>query len=170
MARKVYKNIKSGRKSTLNDDLFMKIKDCTLKGLNYQETAKEINISEITFYDWTRYNYMNICDRIDGWRRDRKLMKAERNIEDLLDMDETGEFVTKDGEIVRAESAAKIKIKADISQFVSETLGKNNGYSKRVEATGKDGGAIQTENKTTLDFKDKTNDELQRIINEGSGN
>ncbi len=50
----------------------------------------------------------------------KRLLKAERNLEQLLDQDED------------------LKVKADITKFVAGTLGKKK-YSTRQELTGKDG-------------------------------
>ena len=62
----------------------------------------------------------NITSLMPDWlsesigRRKRLLEKAEKNLENLLDSEDE-------------------KIQADMSKFVTKTLGKNEGYSERVE-------------------------------------
>lgn len=114
-----------GRKTILDKELLRKIKQCILDGKNLKETAEISEIVESTLYTWHSDNYLNIADKIEGWRRDRKLMLAEQNLEDDMLLDAT------------ELEARKVRQKASI--FVAETLGKDSGYSKRSELTGADG-------------------------------
>ena len=120
----------SGRPTDLTKELFRKIKECILDGNNLRETAKLSEIPESTLYTWHSDNYLNIADKIEGWKRDRKLMLAERNLEDDMLLDPT------------EMEARKVRQKA--SMFVAETLGKDRGYSKRSELTGADGKDLPT--------------------------
>lgn len=61
-------------------------------------------------------------------RRKRILNKAERNLEEILDLDVTD----------RKIRPALLGIKSDVSKFASERLGKKH-YSKRTELTDGDG-------------------------------
>lgn len=112
-------------------DTFAKIKEIVFKGGNLQSIARALKVSQSTVYNWSCYNIANFSDKYEGWRRDRKLMLAENNITEFLEMNAEGDV-------------QRLKIKADISKFVAETLGKQN-YSKRNELTGADGGAIKTQ-------------------------
>lgn len=117
-----------GPDTLLDDKLMREIKEGILKGLNLKEIANLRGIAEQTLYSWSRDNYLNLADKIENWKRDRKLLLAERNIEEFLEMPHN--------------TTDKMKVKADISKFVAETLGKDT-YSKRGEITGKNGEAIQ---------------------------
>lgn len=109
----------AGRPSDLTEEVLEKIKKGILDGLEYQEIAKLSEVELGTFYAWTYKNYCNLSDKIEGWRRDRKLKLAEENIERIL---------ADKGMISEAK---REKIQADMSQFVAETLGKEN-YSKKT--------------------------------------
>ena len=106
----------AGRNTILDEELFRKIKQSILNGNDLRETAKVCEIQESTLYCWSSDNYLNLADKIEGWKRDRKLMLAEKNIEAILTLG-----------ISDKES---LKTVADTSKFVAETLGKKN-YSKR---------------------------------------
>ena len=99
-------------------ELLRKIKESVIAGNDIKTTANICNIPESTFYCWTSDNYLNISDKIEGWKRDRKLMLAERNLEAIMCLG-----------ITDKES---MKVVADVSKFTAETLGKAN-YSKRSE-------------------------------------
>lgn len=113
-----------GRPSDLTDELLIEIKQLTLDGKNLKEIASIKEIPEVTIYKWHEKNYLNFYDKVEGCRRDRKLMLANRNIEAILQLD------TNDKDFVKTVS--------DMSKFVAETLDKKN-YSKRTENTGADG-------------------------------
>ena len=117
----------AGRNTTLTDEMFTKIKECVLEGLDIGSIAKECEIPPSTLYTWHSDNYLKLYDKIDGWKRDRKLILAVNNIEDILKMG--------------VNDKETIKVVSDMSKFVAETLGKDN-YSKRNELTGKDGDPI----------------------------
>lgn len=73
-------------------------------------------------------------------RQDRLLKKAEQTSEELLDID------LNDPAIERKFGKAKLqimKLQLAESAFVRETLGKDSGYSKRNELTGKNGEEIR---------------------------
>lgn len=150
-----------GRKTDLTEELRGMIKQSILDGNNLKKTSefcfnkleefnnlieeerkKELANFTQKIYNWNYNNYLNISEKIEGWRRDRKLMLAEKNIEEMLLMDDQNTRVIEnkkkgDYEITFRDSSLT-RIKADISKFVAETLGKNN-YAKRQELSGKDG-------------------------------
>jgi hypothetical protein len=66
-------------------------------------------------------------------RRMNLLSKAEKVLEECLDMNTYGE---------KGTDAQLVKIKQDTAKFVAETQGKAEGYSKRTEMTGEGGGPI----------------------------
>jgi len=115
---------KVGRKTLLNKALLGKIKELVIDGKSLVDIAKICNIVESTLYEWSSDNYLRLNDKVEGWKRDRKLMLAEKNIEAILDMG--------------VNDKDSLKVVADTSKFVTETLGRDN-YSKRSEFTGKDG-------------------------------
>ena len=115
---------KVGRKTVLTDELFKEIKQSILDGNDLRKTASVCDVNEGTLYVWHSDNYLNIADKVEGWKRDRKLLLAEMNLEAIMCLGVTD----KDS----------VKVVADVSKFVAETLGKKS-YSKRTELTGEDG-------------------------------
>lgn len=114
----------AGRPTDLTDECFGKIKKSIIDGNDLKTTANVCGIEINTLYDWSSRNYLNISDKIEGWKRDRKIMLANKNIEEILAMDKG--------------DRERLKVIQDTSKFVLETLDKDN-YSKRSELTGKDG-------------------------------
>ena len=108
-------------------ELLIKIKESILAGNDLRTTANVCEIPESTLYTWHSDNYLNIADKIEGWKRDRKLNLADRNIDGILCLG----VADKDS----------LKVVADMSKFVKETLDKEN-YSKRNELTGKGGESL----------------------------
>ena len=121
----------AGRNTVLTDELFGKIKQSILDGNDLRKTASVCEIPESTLYTWSSDNYLDFNTRVEGWRRDRKLILADRNIEGILCLGVSDKQV--------------IKVVADMSKFVKETLDKEN-YSKRSELTGKGGTQLIPEN------------------------
>ena len=114
-----------GRPSELTKELFDKIKQSILDGNDLRETAKVCEINEGTLYQWHSKNYSNITDKIDGWKRDRKLMLAERNLEAIL--------------CLGISDKDSLKVVSDMTKFTLETLAKKE-YSKRTETDLTTGG------------------------------
>lgn len=83
----------------------------------------------------------------------KRLLKAERNLEQLLDQDED------------------LKVKADITKFVAGTLGKKK-YSSRQELTGKDGKDLIPKPIMDLDAiqQDNSDNKNSETEQENSGN
>lgn len=113
----------AGRPTDLTEELFREIKQAVFAGCNYQKIAEACSIPVSTFYTWHSDNYLSLADKIEGWRRDSKLQKADRNIDEILDLPR--------------EDKDFVKVVADMSKFVKETLDKPN-YSKRSELGGID--------------------------------
>jgi len=144
--KKKIKQKEAGRPTELTDELFVKIKQSILNGNDLGKTADVCKISKSTFYTWHSDNYLKLADKIEGWKRDRKIMLAAKNVDEILQInvieDKIGAFgPIKDPDTkkrIKAVNTGILKIKADVSTFVLETLDKDN-YSKRNEMTGKNG-------------------------------
>ena len=143
----------AGRNTILTDELFKQIKQCVLDGLTLKEIANVTEINEGTFYVWHSDNYLGLADRIENWRRDRKLMLAENVLIEMLEMPTLVEDVKalglvmkkRNGEVESVDMAkvvrtepSLVRIKQDTAKFIAETLGKER-YSKRSELTGEGG-------------------------------
>jgi len=116
---------KVGRKTDLTEDLFRQIKESILNGNDLRETAKVCDIPESTLYTWHSDNYLNIADKVLSWKHERMLKLAETNLEGIMGLG--------------ISDKNSIKVVADVSKFVSETLGKKN-YSKQVNTDLTSGG------------------------------
>lgn len=158
-----------GRPTELNDVFCLKIRQWVLEGKTLKEIAELSEIPYDTMQGWVSRNYEGFADRMHTYKLERRLAKAEANIDEILDMDVTNKEVVKIGfgedveyEMKEFKDPKLIKIKADISTFVSETVGKKD-YSKRTELTGDKGGPIKT---TTV-----TDEEFAKIVqNYGTNN
>jgi len=128
----------AGRKTDLTEELFIKIKGLVLEGNNLKEIANICQIPEITIYTWHSRNYLEFYNKVENWRRDRKLMLAEKNIEKILEMETINYVKDKHGNLLKINDTQILKVKSDVSKFVAETLGKQ-AYSKRTEQTGANG-------------------------------
>ncbi len=119
----------AGRPTELTQELFDKIRQSILDGNDLRKTAKVCEINEGTLYQWHSKNYSNLTDKIEGWKRDRKLMLAERNLEAIL--------------CLGVSDKDSLKVVSDMTKFTLETLNKRD-YSKRNELTGADGKELPT--------------------------
>jgi len=124
---------KAGRKTDMTPELIKEIKQCILDGNDIKTTATIIfnNSSNVSkeekergvenyiqkFYNWHYDNYLNISDKIEGWKRDRKVLMADNNIEDILALG------------IRDKDS--LKVVADMAKFIKETLDKKY-YSKQL--------------------------------------
>lgn len=115
-----------GRPTDLTDELVKKIKQCILDGNDLKNTANLCEIDPQKLYNWNCDNYLNIRDKIEGWKRDYKLSLADKNINDILKIGAIPDKVT-------------LKVVADMSKFVKETLDKKN-YSKQINTDITSGG------------------------------
>jgi hypothetical protein len=118
----------AGRPTVLTDELFGKIKGYVFEGRTLKEMAELSGIAECTIYEWSSSNYLGFYDKVEGWRRDSHLEKADKNFAKILSLDPS------DKDYIRSV--------ADISKFVKETLDKPH-YSKRTELGGIDGKDLQ---------------------------
>ena len=109
-----------GRPTELNEELFTKIKGLVLEHYNMKEIASTLEIPYSTMANWVSTNYRNFGDIYLSYEQERKLRKATLKIETLIDSEDE-------------------RVALNASTFIAETLGKDKGYSKRTELTGKDG-------------------------------
>lgn len=125
---------KPGKDSMLASKEFVAgLKALVFQGKTLKEIADISGISESSIYHWHADNVAGIRDKMEVWRLESKLAKADRNIDGILDLPYT--------------EKEYVKVVADMSKFVKETLDKEN-YSKRQEMTGKDGEALVVDSKT----------------------
>jgi hypothetical protein len=103
-----------GRPSVLDDEQkVLKIKDLYLSGLNEKQIAEILEIPLDTWNYWKWKNYQSFNDKLLSYKHERMLLKAETNLEVLMASEDE-------------------RVKADVSKFVSETIGKKH-YSKKTE-------------------------------------
>lgn len=114
-----------GRPTDLTDELVKKIKQSILDGNDLKTTASICEIDTQKLYNWHSDNYLNIADKILNWKHERMLKLAEGNLSDIMSLG----ISDKDS----------LKVVADVSKFVSETLGKKN-YSKQLNTDLTSGG------------------------------
>ena len=122
----------AGRDTILDEELLIKIRDLILDGKNLKEVAEICEIPKVTVYTWNSRNYLDFYNKVENWKRDRKLILAEKNIEEFLEMSDVNKRITKDGDIVVFKDTQLTKIKADTSKFVAETLGRKH-YGKSLD-------------------------------------
>lgn len=113
-------------------DLYINPKSETF-GNAYQSAIKagyeDATARQITTVEWF----------IEKRRRLNLLSKAEKVLDETLEMDDT-EPILVEGEVIdRKRNPALTKIKQDSAKFLAERLGKEEGYSTRHEMTGKNG-------------------------------
>lgn len=100
------------------------------KGIeNAYQSAIEAKYSEdharnITLQGWFK-------ERLAKLRRKEMLSKAERNLDKALDFD----MLNDEGKV----NTPVASLVLGVSTTVAKTLGKEEGYSERIEQTGKDG-------------------------------
>ena len=123
-----------GRPTELTPELHLKIKALVLDGRDMKEISEILEIPYKTMEGWKGRNYEGFADAYLLYEQERKLIKATAKIETLIDSEDE-------------------RVALQASTFVAETLGKDKGYSKRTEMTGKGG----TDLKIVFDpsFKDK---------------
>lgn len=121
------------------------VKGITNSTENAYQAAIDAGYSEdharnITLQGWFK-------ERKDKLRRREMLSKAERNLDNILDI----KYRDDEGKVI----SDVLRIVTDVSKSVTSTLGKDQGYSSRQEITGKDGKDITTglteEQKAKLD-------------------
>ena len=124
-----------GRPSQLDDEQFLlKIRELVLQGTSELEMQKILDIPSGTWDYWKWKNYQGFADKLMTYKHERKLVLADMVSDEVL----TAQAVFDDKIDVQL-----LGQKLKESQFIRETLGKDKGYSKRIEQTGKDGEALR---------------------------
>jgi len=114
---------KRGAKPTLNAESMEIIRDMFLNGSSWLEISKELEVTDRTIRNWRNENYFNLSDKIRSWKHEQMLEKAEQNLNEIANIK------------IDKKNTPLLKIVADKSQYLTETLGKAN-YSKSIEHTG----------------------------------
>lgn len=96
-------------------------------------------------------------ERLSKLKRKDMLSKAEKVLQEMLEMDDTQLKITEKGN-VSFRDASLTRIKQDTAKFLAERLGKAE-YSTRTEHTGKDGEAIAIQAET----KEKINKAIDNL-------
>lgn len=114
-----------GRPSLLDDpSFFLKIRELILDGSTYEQVQEILEIPKGTWNHWYYNNTHNFQDILMSYRHERMIRKAEANVEVLMESEDE-------------------RVMADMTKFTLETIGKDKGFSKRVEQTGKNGEALK---------------------------
>lgn len=133
---------KRGPKPALTAQMTLKIRALVLKGTKYKDIQQELKISEASWDSWVYKNYLDFRDNLMSWRHERMVRLSEGVSEEILAMPTVIRRMVGEGEtadIVEAHDIQALRVKQKESEFVRETLGKDLGYSKRNELTGKNG-------------------------------
>lgn len=114
-----------GRPSQLDDDaFFLKIRELILDGNTYEQVQEILDIPKGTWNHWYYNNTHKFQDCLMTYRHERMIRKAEANVEVLMESEDE-------------------RVMADMTKFTLETIGKDKGFSKRIEQTGKDGESLK---------------------------
>lgn len=124
-----------GQPSKLNDKLKLHIRDLFLRKKSIEEIQLELGIKPKTWSAWMFRNTQNFRADLQDWRRERMFNQAESNLEEITEIDPSVSIVIgkpgKEKE-VKVFNEKILKIKSDVSIYLTETLGRNT-YSKKVE-------------------------------------
>lgn len=112
-----------GPASLLTEELTLKIRELYLDGETYKNIQEILDINPSTWDNWVYKNYEDFRVFLQDIKRERMIRKAEVKVEALMDSEDE-------------------RVATSNSHFTLETLGKDIGYSKRTEMTGKDGQAL----------------------------
>lgn len=121
----------NGRPSLMTDELVLKIRKGVLAGQKYIDIQRDLEILPTTWDQWVYKDYEGFRQKLNDWKAERLLRKTEKLSEEILDMSHENDIGKVNTDVLR--------VKQKESEFVRETLGKNEGYSKRIEQTGAGG-------------------------------
>jgi hypothetical protein len=109
--------------SIFDENIKGRIRTLWLKDLPIVDICKELNLNTGT---WDNYYYLNK----NGFRDFVNSIKKEKFLQNA-------ETISKEVFEIKAENNAKLlSIKQKEAEFLRETLGKDLGYSKRIETIG----------------------------------
>lgn len=141
-----------GAPTLLTEELTLQIRKLVLQGVPYNEIQATLNIIDNTWDSWVYRDTQGFRGLLTEWKKERLIRKAEKLSDEILDadhIDEKGKFNTD-----------VMRVKQKEAEFVRETLGKDTGYSKRNELTGKNGEALAI----AVEDKEKINKALDQIL------
>lgn len=121
--------------SLLTEELSLAIRKLVIAGYSYVDIRTELGIRENTWDSWYWKDYKGLRVKLNAWKKERMLKTAEEFSKDLMSYSRINEDGKLDKELA--------KIQQKEAEFLRETLGKDEGYTKRNEQTGKDGEALQ---------------------------
>lgn len=124
--------------SLLTQDLVLEIRKRVLDNENYINIQAVLGINENTWDTWVHKNYKDFRTNLQNWKAERIIRKAEKVGETILDMPHT-DVDDKGRHIILGDV---LRVKQKEAEFNRETLGKEIGYTKRAEQTGKDGAPL----------------------------
>ena len=117
--------------------------------VNAYESAIEAGYEESSAKNITLRGWFK--DRLDNLARIEMLSLAEKKLKKTLEYDP--EKVNKDGG--KEIKTDLLRIQTDVAKHLTETLGKDKGYSKRNEVTGKDGKDFIPIGEININYKPK---------------
>lgn len=114
--------VMSNEVSLLDENTKGKIRTLWLQGESIKNICKTLGISDGT---WDNYYFMNrygFRDFVNSVKKEAFINSAEKVSREIMEME--------------VKSAKVLSIKQKESEFLRETLGKDMGYSKRIETIG----------------------------------
>lgn len=129
-----------GRPTPLNNELYLKIRELVILGYTYTNIQIELKIPQGTWDRWACTNYEGFRDKLTTYDHEYKLRLAEENINKILNIETNEQAIGMFGPLVDKKTKKAVmkqndklmKIKSDVSLFVTETLGRKH-YTKKVE-------------------------------------
>ncbi len=120
-----------GRPSQYTEEVKLKIKELYLESKTLEEIANIIEIPLKTLERWNTTDYEGFRQFMFALKLERMFNKSVKKLEEIVDII----AITDEGK----NDKEMLKLQQDTSKFITETLGKDKGFSKRNEITGKDG-------------------------------
>jgi len=124
-----------------NSETFGNATQSALKAGYSEGSARQITVTDWFLAKCSRVNLLNKAEKVL-----EEMLDLPVNVVDRYNRDKDDENFNSDEdepqELVLRTEPALVKIKQDTAKFVSERLGKEIGYSTRVEQTGINGQPI----------------------------
>jgi hypothetical protein len=103
-----------------DEELKNKIRTLYLNGNNYKQIMDILSINDNTWYSAYWKNQQGFRDHINNIEKELLIRQARANLKEVINMD------------IPLDDPRWLKIKTDVSQFIAETLDKDN-FSKKQE-------------------------------------
>ena len=136
-----------GPKTKLTESLRLDIRRELLEGLSYKKTQEKLNINPNNWDTWVWKDYQGFREFLTKIKHEIMVRGAEKFSKELMAMDNEKDTI--------------VRIKQKESEFLRETIGKDTGYTKRTENTGKDGADLFPVDQKT---KEEADNVLRRYI------